>query len=587
MEMHLWRAKRVENRPRQTVETERRFLQSGRPSMSLSSGLVGSIRTRRQLYQMAGFAVSFVVLGVGFPLIYLMGAVHFDEAIWLVTADQMAQGNALYGDIYDHKPPGIFYLTLAGERFVATFDQQLQIVAYGTNATEQGLTVYVLRLLTYGVTGATGLLVCALGRRLYDRGVGMMAGLIFLASTYLPHFAGYYFLTEPWAILPTVAAAILLLEDRPLSDLVAGGALGVGVLFNQTVFLFGLAFVAFRAVLLRYRHNRSQDYLFETVRRFGVIGIGFAVPVSVVLIVFYSRGLLTELLYYTIYLPLVAYSPPFTVHGRILATISLAPVWLLAFGTIVKIGTGVVRGQQLANPVFETRNREVGDGGNVLDHRAILFVALWAVFVSYPGAAGFDAQHQLLFVFPPIALLAAVGAKWMLDAAWERFDPAEFAADAKTVRSRRIPTIAAILLVVLLVSVGFNGVYVSNTMGGGMHGQIAESQAVEERVDGPIYTWPPQQNHLYYFGDDVDPAPTYFMTVYDRLVSDRVVRDLERAEVEYVVVSDSHVEDGRITVEQSKWFADEKVELVAYLNRNYEPVDETEQHVIFRSTGDR
>lgn len=553
--------------------------------MSSLPNPLGPIRTRRQLYQVVGFVASFVALGVGFPLLYLTEPLHFDEAIWHVMADQMSQGNALYGDIYDHKPPGIFYVTLAGNRLVAAFGQQLQFLTHGANATEQGLVVYVLRLLTYGVIGASGLLVYELGRRLGDRMVGMMASLIFLASMYLPHFEGYHFLTEPWAILPTIAAAILLFGGRTTSDFVAGIALGIGVLFNQTVFLFGLAFVAFRLVRFRYRHNRSRADLLRTVRRFGVIGAGFAVPVSIALAIFYSRGLLTELLYYTIYLPLLTYSPPFTVSGRILAMLSLAPIWLLTGGMLVKLATSVIRGQRLESPGIEPDSDVYGDGGNVLDHSGLLFVALWAVFISFPGATGFDAQHQLLFVFPPVAVLAAVGVKWVLDAAWQRFDSDDLTTDARTTQSRVLLALAvSALVVVLLIPAGFNGIYASNTLSGGMDEQIDQSQAVEEKVDGMIYTWPPQQNHLYYFSDDVDPAPTYFMTVYDQRVSDQVIRDLERAEVEYVVVGNNHVEGGRITVEQSKWFADEKVELVAYLNRNYEPVDETEQYVIFRST---
>lgn len=555
--------------------------------MSPSLEIVGPIRTRRQFYQVVGFVVSFVALGVGFPLLYLTEPLHFDEVIWHVMAEQMAQGNALYGDIYDHKPPGIFYVTLAGNRLVAAFGQQLQFLVHGTNATEQGLAVYVLRLLTYGVIGVSGVLAYEFGRRLYDRTIGMTASLIFLASMYLPHFQGYHFLTEPWAILPTIAAAILLLDEHTTSDFVAGMALGIGVLFNQTVFLFGLAFIAFRAVLLRYQHNRSRNYLLTTIRRFGVIGVGFAIPVSLVLAIFYSRGLLTELLYYTIYLPLLTYSPPFTVSGRILAMLSLAPVWLLAFGMLVTIATNVIRGQHLESFGVEPNNGVYSDGGDALGHNGLLFVALWAVFISFPGARGFDAQHQLLFVVPPIALLAAVGAKRVLDAAWQRFDSDEFTVDAQPTQSFLIPAIITGVLVVLLVPAAFNGIYASNTLSGGMDGQIAQSQAVEEKVDGAIYTWPPQQNHLYYFSDDIDPAPTYFMTVYGQQVSDQVIRDLERSKVEYVVVSTNHVEDGQIVAEQSKWFADEKVELVAYLNRNYEPVDETDQYVIFRSSIDQ
>lgn len=89
-------------------------------------------------------------------MIYLTQPLHFDEAVYLTIADQTAQGKGLYGDVYDHKPPGVFYLALAVERFVTTFDQQLQFLAYGDAAVSDGLSVYVLRLLMYGATATSG-----------------------------------------------------------------------------------------------------------------------------------------------------------------------------------------------------------------------------------------------------------------------------------------------------------------------------------------------------------------------------------------------------------------------------------------------
>ncbi|HEY0711089.1 MAG TPA: glycosyltransferase, partial [Polyangia bacterium] len=37
-----------------------------------------------------------------------------DEAIYAATADAMAQGNVLYRDVVDHKPPAIYFIYRAG-----------------------------------------------------------------------------------------------------------------------------------------------------------------------------------------------------------------------------------------------------------------------------------------------------------------------------------------------------------------------------------------------------------------------------------------------------------------------------------------
>lgn len=524
------------------------------------------LETSEDYDRILGFTVSFVLLGVALPLIYLPLPLQFDEAIFVVTGNQIAEGNALYGDLHDHKPPGIFYVALAGEWFATAFRQQIAFLAHGDALVTEGLSVYVLRLWTYGVIAVTGLLVYDLGRRVDDEATGMAASPVFLLAMYLPHFEGYHFMSEPWAILPTVAAAILLLEDRTVSDAAAGGALGIGVLFNQTVFLFGLAFVAFCALRLRYPDNRSREYVLGTVRRLGVIGVGFAVPVSLVAGFFYGRGLLNELLYYSFYLPLSSYSIPFEMRGRVLVLLSLLPVWLLAIGLAAHVGVRLSKG------------READD--------RVLFVVLWAVFISYTGATAFDAQHHVLFLFPPVALLAVIGGRRLLDAAAGGDRRVRPSSNRWTPRTVSMPSILlSALVVTLVVSAGFNGLYAGNVLGDTMHDQVTSSQEVDERVDGMVYSWP-QRHYLYYFSDDLEPGSSHLMNVYSETVSGLIIDDLEQNRVEYVVVEKGHVdEDNEIAAEKSKWYVEEKRELVAYLNRNYEPVDGTEAHVIFRRTG--
>lgn len=509
-----------------------------------------------------GFVVVFGVLAVALPLVYLQNPLHFDEAIYLAVAERVTDGGRLYRDAIDHKSPGIFAVAAAG--IVYTDAARSVLVAVPGLPEPPALTMAVLRLWTYAVVGLTGTLVALLGRRVADARTGMVAGIAYLLAAYLPYFEGYYFITEPWAVLPTVLAAVLLFRRRPWADVLAGVALAVGVLFNQTVFLFGLAFIVYQGLRFRYPDHRSAAEVVRSVRRLVLIGTGFVVPVALVLAVFAARGTLTEMLYYTFVLPATSYQTPASLSGRAYAAVSLLPVWLLAVGVVAVVGRNLLR------------RRAVDD--------ELLFVVLWGIAVSYTGVTSFGAQHQLLFVFPPMAVLAAVG--WQHVAVAR---PTAVRADGGLVRRwPGVPdrsTAAVVVLVVLVVlTAGFNGLLLGNALAGNhVDEQVESAEAVETRVDGPVYTWPPNL-YLDVFSDELEYGSRYYMGVYGPTV-DGVIEDLEERSVPYLVVRRNHVtEDGRIDPETAKWFADDKRPLVAYMNRKYEPVDGTDDYVIFRRT---
>lgn len=537
-----------------------------------------SLSNNRVSLRSVSFAAVFIAIAVAVPLVYLPASLHFDEAIYLVIAQQMIDGQVLYQDIYDHKTPGIFVLAVLVEQLVSQFSGPLSLLAYGDGRTETATAVYTLRLLTYTVIALTGLVLYDLGRKLADSVVGMIAAIVFVTAMYTPHFVTYHFLTEPFAILPTAVAARLILVDRVRTDLLAGAALAVGVLFNQTVFLFGLAFIVYRFGGLRDPSRRTRAYLTDTVERFGAIGIGFGVPIAVVLGYYASQGLLVDVLYYSIYLPLFEYAPAYEGWGRVLATVTVLPIWLLGLVALGKITRDWLR---------KDLRSEWG------------FIALWAILIAYPGATRFSASHQLTFIFAPLALLSAAGFVWLWSWMWSPMadaavveqlqrlrlpigDRIRHASDGGHTPSRVGTVILVGLAVTLLIAAGVTGLYAGNVLASTTVDQEESAQAVDELVDGPTYTWPPQMNQLYYFSDNIEPVPTYFMTIYSSSVSDQIKEDLEDHGVEYLVVAQAHVDDGgNIQADTSAWFVEEKRPMVAYLNERFEPVDETHGFVIF------
>lgn len=482
------------------------------------------------------FPVSFLIFAIGFPLVYLARPLHHDEALFLVIAEQMTHGKTLYADVIDHKPPGIFAIAVVVTELVAQPHR-------------------VLRLLTYGVTAVSSVLVYHLGRTIRTAATGMIASLLFLLITYLPHFDGFFFLTEPWAVLTLVAATLLLFDDRTGSDALAGVSLGIGVLFNQTVFLFGLAIVTFQALTFRFPENRTSEYLRECVRRVLVIGLGFLGPVSLVLVFFYLQNTLTALLRYTMYVPATAYSTPFDLRGHLLALVTLLPVWLLAAWMLVRVGYEVVQGRAVSDEV--------------------LFVALWAGLLSVPGAVAFEGDHKFLLAFPAIALLTAIG---LMDA----YDRMAAGGRSLSALARRGPSrttvVVAILLVTVVIAAGANVRYAEYRLQDDFASEAATADRIAERVDGPVYTYPPQGQ--FYYAADIELAASWPGQPYTDSLVAMTIADLERQDVQYVVVISDYMTDG--TVDQRGYWAETKEPLIAYLNRHYEPVDEIDRYVILR-----
>jgi hypothetical protein len=485
------------------------------------------------------FVVTFLALAVGFPLVYLSQPLHFDEAIYLAVAEQVANGQTLYVDIADHKPPGIFLIGVAAFEL---FSEPLR----------------ALRLLTYAVTAVSGLLVFELGRQLRDRRVGMIASLLYLVMVYLPHFDGFFFLTEPWAVLTLLAAALWLLDDRAITDALAGASLGIGVLFNQTVFLFGAAIITVHALKLRYPNFRTREYVYRSARRILTIGVGFLCLLAVAFGALYLNGILEATLFYSAYVPLVGYSTPFDLYQHVLALLSLFPVWLLAGWMLLGTGIAIARGRVLSD-----------------EH---LLVASWGAILSIPGAMAFAGDHKFLFAFPALALLATVA----LFDGWARFG-------RNPLRIRdflgRFPSRSTLLTVLFLVSVvgaaGVNVVYAQAVLDTDMSVDAADARDIAAHADGPVYMYPPG-NHVFYFTDDIRPVSTWIGQPYADVLVDQTVTDLDQRNVQYVAVLRSYTsEDGTIEAKDRYW-AETKEPLVGYLNRNYEPVERTDQYVIYR-----
>lgn len=487
------------------------------------------------------FLSTFVLLIVGFSLLYLDQPLHFDEAIFLTVGEQVASGETLYVDIADHKPPAIFVLAATAYQL-------------------PGDPVITARLFTYAVTGASGLLVVRLGQAVCSRRAAQAAGILFVVMSFLPHFDGFYYLTEPSAVFCLLVAAVMLWDDTRLSKAAVGVALGVGVLFNQTVFLFGATILLFYVIRMRYPENRTRRYVMDSMTQILAIGVGFLATMGVVLLVLASQGIVEETIYYSFVLPLTSYDTQFNYWGHVLAYATLMPVLLLAGGVAVKTAASVVRGDRV-------------------DER-LLFVVLWAGIMSIPAARAFSGDHKFLFAFPALAILTVAGLLLVYRKLLENWNQLRRLSGIPD-RSALITGLTVIVVLsTAVVAGGGNIYYASNVVDQDSQAERDAIRSAVEGLEGPIYAYNVQAE--LYVHTDVEPGTSYMGTIYSDELARNKIDSLERNEIQYVLVRRSEVTGDEVVA--SGYWSDHKSIMTEYLNENYEPVRRTEAYVVFERT---
>jgi hypothetical protein len=168
-----------------------------------------------------------------------------DEAIYAATADAMAQGNVLYRDVVDHKPPAIYFIYRAG------------MALFGPYSTHGAHLFVVLAVL------ATALLLRGVARIGWGGREGTTAaGLFLVFSTTWHDYDALAANCELFLLLPQAAAAWLALRPGGTSPAArATRALAIGVLVGLSALCKyqGVAFLGATAFLLWLDHVRASE----------------------------------------------------------------------------------------------------------------------------------------------------------------------------------------------------------------------------------------------------------------------------------------------------------------------------------------
>lgn len=332
-----------------------------------------------------------------------------DQSLWASAVRGMARGQLLYRDVWEQRPPGIYWIYLAGFRL---FGWEASTVAW----------------LDIIASAATTLLLFATVRRLADRSTGLLAAALYQALTLPAWLYGHSGFLERSVcetfIVPCVAGAALC-AARFLERPSPWAAASIGLLCGAAVVLKPNAGLYCPALLLwMFLYTRTA-----AIRPLAMAALGGAILPAVALIWLASLGLLadakTAVIDFNRYYVGEGFSPAsyaVDFSKAVWLRIKTDPLWLGgAAGSIVAVGDLLRRRTLPPLPAL-----------------AVIWGAAAALVIVVNGSRLFNSYF--INAFAPLAIMAA----WLLGVA------------SRESRSRRwIAVVTGVLMALLMLYRGY------------------------------------------------------------------------------------------------------------------------------------
>jgi 4-amino-4-deoxy-L-arabinose transferase-like glycosyltransferase len=332
-----------------------------------------------------------------------------DQSLWASAVRGMSRGQLLYHDVWEQRPPGIYWTYLAG----------FSLIGWNSPA-----AVAWLDLLA---AAATTVLLWAIVRRLRDDVAGVIAAALYAALTmpaWLYRYSGFLerSVCETFIVVCVAACAFcaVRLRERPSTiDAVGLGLFaGAAVVYKPNA---GLYYIAILAWLVLYATRERRTLAMDI----GTSVASSAVVPLIALIWLWQHGLLQDAKTAVVDFNRFYVAQGFTLRGyavdfskAISFRVETDPLWLAgAIGSLIVLW-------DLA------RTRRLSP----LAGLAILWGAAAAMVIIVNGARLFNTYF--IQAFPPLAVLTA----WLLTEA----------ATASRVRRMIAAVTAALMLIVLL-----------------------------------------------------------------------------------------------------------------------------------------
>lgn len=223
-----------------------------------------SISNKNQTYIFFFFIVSAIVLRF---FSFFPSVMDHDESTYLIIGRDILNGKALYTDVTDTKPVGIF-LFYAGLEYLF------------------GSSIFLKRLIFAILVGITGFLILKVSIKLFKQNkVAYAAGLIYIIYTSIWNYHGRSPNTELLFNLCTIASLNLFQTKKYLSFISAGLILGIGFIIKYLV-LFDIAAFLLFFFIIENKDLKSKSF-WPVFGRYVAAGIAFLLPFAFVNLYFW------------------------------------------------------------------------------------------------------------------------------------------------------------------------------------------------------------------------------------------------------------------------------------------------------------
>jgi 4-amino-4-deoxy-L-arabinose transferase-like glycosyltransferase len=299
-----------------------------------------------------------------------------DEGEFAYMGQLILQGIPPYQISYNLKLPGIY----------AAYALMMFLFGQSTAGIHLGLIV---------VNAATTILLYAIGVRLFDRFVALIAGCAYAVLSLSPTVVGTSAHATHFVLLPALAAILLMLQSMESKKMIlllwSGILLGLSFLMKQHGLFFGI----FSLLFLFYTSLRSPD---SSIRLFfkqgSLLLAGAIIPVGIACAILYVSGVFDQFWHWT-----VSYAYQYVAKTTL--------------STGVRSFLVIIR-QVIGNFYFFWILAAVGAGFLFLEksyRNQIPFVLGFFLFSFLAVCPGFYFRyHYFILLLPAVSLLAGIGA---------------------------------------------------------------------------------------------------------------------------------------------------------------------------------
>lgn len=333
-----------------------------------------------------GFIALIVLFGCVLRLPYFFHTIQdIDEGEHAAVAAILMDRGLPYLNAVENKPPGIFYVYLATYSLFGKYNMT------------------AVHMVTFFWTLATGVLLGFFAKKLGGKSAALLALLFYLTFSTALYPKMIAANCEIFMALPYSLAVLLLwyayIRENGYLLFLSGFMSGLAVLTKQVAGVQVVAIAVFILVLIPLLYGKKR--ILPSIAAFAKYCVGFVLTVGGVALLLYKKGILADLIFWSIteprrYISLGVASQDFM--SQILAefvpfVLSTVILWVLSCIWMKHVVAGL-------------RNQEK----SLLSHFS-LFLILWLLTSIYAAFLGNRMYgHYFIQVLPPLSLMAALAA---------------------------------------------------------------------------------------------------------------------------------------------------------------------------------